>query len=248
MKTRTWLAALAVGVLGLTGCGTSAANREAPRTSTHPTGSQTAPAASPTDVNLAFYDTFDDDRNKWGVVDDPVGGSISFADGDYIWKFKGRVAHWLPEVLGQQYDRGELKMRDVAVRADLTIHAGGGLAGVGCRENRDTDADFQWYEFVARDGFAAIRQSDIEGNIAVLAKTDQISLPTGKAFTVEGVCVNDAAGRAHLTMRLNGNQVLQTTRPDPLENGVPALQAWTYPRHSPMEIRWHEFSVRTVTG
>jgi hypothetical protein len=248
MKTRTWLAALAVGVLGLTGCGTSTANREAPRTSTDPVASTTAPTASPTDANLLFLDTFDDDRNRWGVLDDPVGGTTSFAGGDYVWKFKGSVAHWLPEVLGEQYDHGELKMRDVAVRADLTIGSGGGVAGVACRENRDTDADFQWYEFVARDGFAAIRQSDVEGNIVVLAKTDKVSLPMGKAFTVEGVCVNDGAGQAHLAMSLDGNQVLETTRSDPLENGVPALQAWTSPRHSPMDIAWHEFSVRSVTS
>ena len=95
---------------------------------------------------------------------------------------------------------------------------------------------------------SAIRQSDVERNIAVLAKTDQVRLPAGKAFTVEGVCVNDVAGRARLTMRINGNQVLETTRSDPLDNGVPALQAWTYPRHSPMDIHWHEFSVRAVTG
>jgi len=56
----------------------------------------------------------------------------------------------------------------------------------------------------------------------VLAKTDQVSLPAGKAFTVEGVCVNDVAGRARLTMRLNGNQVLETTRTDSLDNGVQA--------------------------
>jgi hypothetical protein len=248
MKTRTWLAALAVGVLGLTSCGTATANREAPRTSTNPEASRTTPAASPTDANLAFYDTFDDDRNRWGVVDDPVGGTANFSGGDYVWKFTGSLSHWLPAVLGDQYDRGELHMRDVAVRADLTIDAGGGVAGVGCRENKDTDADYQWYEFVARDGFAAIRQSDAEGNIAVLAKTDKISLPLGKAFTVEGICVNDSAGKAHLTMRLNGNQVLETTRPKPLINGVPSLQAWTYPRHSELDIHWHEFSVRNITG
>ena len=37
------------------------------------------------------------------------------------------------------------------------------------REVPDTDADFQWYEFVARDRFAAIHKADSEGNLEVLA-------------------------------------------------------------------------------
>ena len=44
--------------------------------------------------------------------------------------------------------------------------------GVFCREVPDTDADFQWYEFVVRDGYAAIRLADLAGNLDVLAETE----------------------------------------------------------------------------
>ena len=243
---RTWLVAAAVGALSLTSCGTATANRDAPQ-GVASTSTQATPSAVAGQGTILFQDHFDDDRNKWGIIDDPVGGTTSYAAGDYVWKFKGSIAHWVPEVLGQKYDRAELHMRDVAVLADLTITSGGGVAGVGCRVNKDTDADYQWYEFVVRDGFAAIRQSDVKGNIQVLAQTDKVSVPLGKAFTVEGVCVNDAAGKVHLTMNLNGTPILETERSDPLTNGVPSLQAWTHPMHAPMEIHWHDFSVRAAS-
>jgi hypothetical protein len=191
---------------------------------------------------VQFEDSFDDDRNKWGIIDDPQFGSANYQGGDYAWKFRGRVAHWLPETLGQQYDRGELDMRDVVVRAKATIESGGGVIGVACRENPDTDARWQWYEFVARDGFAAIRHADDESNIEVLAKTDQVSLAEREPIAFEAACVDDA-GKAQLSLVLNGKPVLQTTVAKPLKNGVPGLQAWTHPPHSKMDVRWHEFSV-----
>jgi hypothetical protein len=235
---------LALGALTFTGCGTAAANRDAPTAANvkaSTSASTRAPAAGQGDV--LFHDDFADDRNGWGIVDDPVGGKTSYAGGDYVWNFTGSMAHVNPAKLGDQYDRGELKMRDVAVTADLTIVSGGGVAGVGCRETRDTDADYQWYEFVARDGYAAIRQSDSKGNIEVLAKTDKVRVPPGKQFTVEGVCVDDAAKTTHLTMRLGGADVLDVQRSSQLGNGVPSLQAWTHPNHAPMEIRWHDFTI-----
>jgi hypothetical protein len=213
MGMSIWLAATAIGALSLTSCGTATANREAPQASVASPSAQATPAADPVEGTILFQDPFDDDRNKWGIIDDPVGGTTSVRRGDYVWKFKGSVAHWIPEVLGEEYDHGELKMRDVAVRADLTINSGGGVAGVGCRENQDTDADYQWYEFVVRNGFAAIRQSDVKGNIQVLAQTDKVSVPLGKAFTVEGVCVNDPSGKVHLTMNLNGTPILRRSAP-----------------------------------
>lgn len=249
MRARTWITTLALGTLGLTGCGTAAANRDAsmPAIAT-PSPSATAQAAAATDGKVLFKDDFTDDRNGWGVVDDPVGGRASYAGGDYVWNFTGSFAHVLPETLGKQYDRGELKMRDVTVTADVTVVSGDGVVGVGCRETPDTDANFQWYEFVARDGFAAIRQADDKGNIDILTQTKQVSLPRAKSFSIEGVCLDESGGRAHLTMRVNGTVVLDVHRSSPLGNGAPSLQAWTHPMHAPMEIRWHDFTIRAITG
>src|SRR3954470_9912062 len=33
-------------------------------------------------------DDFVDDRNEWGVADDPKDGSISYSNGDYVWALK----------------------------------------------------------------------------------------------------------------------------------------------------------------
>ena len=194
-------------------------------------------------AEVLFEDPFDDDRNEWGVVEDPQYGSAAFDDGDYVWEFRGSVAHWLPAVLGGQFDRGELDMRDVVVHAELTILDGDGVAGVFCRENPDTDAEWQWYEFVARDGYAAIRQSDLEANIDVLAETDDVSLPVGEPIVIDATCVDDADGDAQLSLAVNGTSVIHATDDAPLENGVPGLQAWTFPVHEQINIRWHEFSV-----
>ncbi len=245
---------LVVAALGVSGCGddndnstaeaggdtTSATSTLAPTdesTTTSATEAETQPAEA------LFTDSFDDDRNGWGVVDDPEFGSTAFADGDYMWEFSGSVAHWLPAVLGEQYDRGELDMLDVVVRAEATIFAGDGVIGVFCRETADTDADWQWYEFVARDGFAAIRRADLEGNLDILAETDEVSLAAGESISFEATCVDDANGNAELSLTLNGTAVLHATDNDPLGNGVSGLQAWTFPAHEQMDIRWHEFTV-----
>ncbi len=76
-------------------------------------------------------------------------------------------------------------MLNVVVRADVTPVQGAAVSGVFCRESPDTDADFQWYEFVARDGFAAIRIADSEGELEVLAETEDLTLPMGEMFTME---------------------------------------------------------------
>ena len=47
----------------------------------------------------------------------------------------------------------------------------------------------QWYEFVVRDGYAAIRLSDLESNIEVLAEDKQLDLPAGEDFQLTGACV-----------------------------------------------------------
>lgn len=201
------------------------------------------PAPSVSAGAKLFSEPFDDDKNGWGVGDHPENGSMSYSTGDYVWAFKGRVAHWLPEALGKKYDRGQLDMLDVVVRAQVTIVRGGGVVGIGCRENRDSDADYQWYDFVARDGYAAIRRADLESNIDVLAEAKDVALPAGKPIEIEAACVNDGTGAGRLSLRLNGDVVLHATDPQPLGNGVPSLQAWTHPVHEQMDIRWHEFTV-----
>jgi hypothetical protein len=145
--------------------------------------------------------------------------------------------------LGSQYDSGELDMLDVVVRSEATIVDGDGVAGVFCREHPDTDAEWQWYEFVARDGFAAIRLADLEGNLETLAKTDDVSLPTGEPIAFEAACVDGTNGSAELLLSLNGSPVLHASDDDPLENGVSGLQAYTHPVHDQLDIRWHEFAV-----
>jgi hypothetical protein len=193
--------------------------------------------------DVLFEDTFDDDRNGWGVVDHPDFGTTTFEDGDYVWAFRGSIGHWLPAVLGELYDRDELDMLDVTVRAEATVLAGEGVIGVFCRENPDDDAEWQWYEFVARDGFAAIRRADLEGNLDVLAETDDVSLPLGEPLSIEATCVDDSEGYATLRMSLNDTEVLEATDDDPLVNGVSGLQAYTFPIHEQMDIRWHHFTV-----
>jgi hypothetical protein len=40
--------------------------------------------------------------------------------------------------------------------------------------------------------------------------------------------------------------VLTATDDEPLGNGVPGLQAWTFPAHEQMDIRWHDFSIHAA--
>ncbi len=234
MAIRTWTSLL-VAVLGAA-AGTSEAVAGS-------SGSTDVPDTTEAESTVLFEDSFDDDSNGWGVVDDPEYGTADFEGGDYVWEFRGSSAHWLPAVLGEQYDRDELDMQDVVVTAELTIVSGGGVAGVFCRETPDTDAEWQWYEFVVRDGYAAVRLADLEGNLEPLAESHDVSLPAGEPITIEASCVDDANGAATLGMRLNGESVLNATVDEPLGNGVPGLQAWTYPIHEQMDILWHSFSV-----
>jgi hypothetical protein len=262
MRTRNLALSLVVGALSVTGCGddnkssTDAAARDTTPTSpvaTSPAATSTTAGSatvSETSAGVAsplgqilFQDPFDDDRNGWGVIDDSEFGSAAYDGGDYVWVFSGRVSHWLPGVLGDQYDRGELEMRNVVVKAEATVEAGGGVIGVFCRETPDTDAEWQWYEFVARDGFAAIRRADLEANLDVLAETNDVSLPIGEPIAFEATCVDDPDGHAQLSLSLNGAPVLDATDENPLGNGVSGLQAWTFPAHEQMDIRWHDFSI-----
>ena len=208
--------------------------------------SSTEPAAP--DEPVLFDEPFDDDSNGWGIIDDPDYGDASYDNGDYVWNFTGSMGHLIADVLGVQYDNHELDMVDVTVRAELTIDAGHGVAGVFCREVPDTDADWQWYEFVVRDGWAAIRLADLEGNIDVIAETDDVEITTGAPFAIEATCVDDADGVAHLSLSIDDEPVLTAEDDDPLGNGVPGIQAWTYPVHTLIEIRWHHFAILQATA
>jgi hypothetical protein len=257
MGVRNWPALLLVGAVIFGACGdddgltngAGEATTPTPSTSAAPTTASTAPETVPGSSEPAaadFEDSFDDDRNGWGLVDDPEFGSTAFEGGDYVWEFKGRVSHRLPAVLGEAYDRGELEMLDVVVRAEATVLAGGGVIGVFCRETPDVDAEWQWYEFVARDGFAAIRRADLEGNLETLTETEDVALPAGEPIAFEATCIDNQDSHAELSLTLNGEQVLTATDGEPLGNGVSGLQAWTFPAHEQMDIRWHDFSIHAA--
>jgi hypothetical protein len=256
MNRHTPLGPIVISALVAVGCGSSnsaagtdgrgaATVTTAPATVVQTTASSTgtSAAAASADVGLPFVDPFDDDRNRWGIVDHPEYGSTSYEGGDYVWVFRGSIAHWLPEAVVDRYDRGELDMLNVAVRADVTVSEGGGVVGVFCRESPDTNAAYQWYEFVARDGYAAIRHADDEGNIDVLADTKDLIAPLGVSVSLDASCINDATGTAQLALSVNGKQLLKASDDDPLGNGVVGLQAYTFPAHQQMTIRWHEFNV-----
>lgn len=224
----------AVGVVGVGGCGSDeASDATAPPVSAKPV------AAGAT----LFEDSFVDDRNGWGVVDDEDYGTIAFADGDYVWAARGSLVHWLPGVIGEQYDRGELDMLDVVVQAEVTVVAGGGVVGVFCREVPDTDAEWQWYEFVVRDGYAAIRKADLEGNLESLAETTSAAAPLGQPVEIEAACTDRPDGTAALSLAVDGTTVLSVEDDDPLGNGAAGLQLWTFPAHEQMDVRWHDFQV-----
>jgi hypothetical protein len=224
--------------------GAAVATTEVVRTAAPSTSVATAVVDS-----VLFTDDLVDDRHMWGEVDDPQHGTAKFVDGDYVWEFRGSNAHWLPGVLIDQYDAGDLRIPDAAVTADLTIHSGGGVAGVFCREAVDTDAEFQWYEFVVRDGYAAIRLSDTEGNIQPLAETRDVSVATDQPISIIATCRDNADGQAELALALNGEVVAETVVDDPLPvGGLPGMQAWTFPVHEQMDITWHRFEIAALTA
>ena len=150
-------------------------------------------------------------------------------------------------MVGEQYDAGQLDMLDVQVTAELTIVDGTGVAGVFCRENPDSDAEWQWYDFVVRDGYAAIRLADQEGNLTALAENREVELPLGAPFALAATCRNNNDGGVDLSMTINGAPVLDVTvSDDPLTNGSAGLSAWTFPLHEQMDIVWHSFEVRAA--
>jgi len=194
-----------------------------------------------------FEDALDDDRNGWAL---PENESARFAyeNGDFVWgsKIENLHPHLLAAPLAEAFDRGELDMLDVVVRADVTPIQGAAAMGVFCREVPDTDADFQWYEFVVRDGYAAIRIADTDGRLDVLATSDEVDLPDGERSTVEAACRDDDRGHGQLWLTVNDALILHATHDEPLGNGAAGLQAYDGPASASPErfvIRWHHFAV-----
>ena len=178
---------LLAAVLGIGGCSDGGASAS---DSTRPT------SAAPSAGDTLFTDPFDDDANGWALPENE-NSRTEVLGGDFVWEAKRAAADLRPHVLAaplaDAFDRGDgPQMRNVVVRASVTPERGTGAMGVFCREVRDTDTDFQWYEFVARDGFAAIRRGDSAGHLDVLASTHDLDLPLGREATLEAACVDDA--------------------------------------------------------
>jgi hypothetical protein len=232
---------LLAAVLGIGGCSDGGASAS---DSTRPT------SAAPSAGDTLFTDPFDDDANGWALPE-TENSRTEVLGGDFVWEAKRAAPDLRPHVLAaplaDAFDRGDgPQLRNVIVRASVTPERGTGAMGMFCREVRDTDTDFQWYEFVARDGFAAIRRGDSAGHLDVLASTHDLDLPLGREATLEAACVDDASGRARLWLSVDGTAVLVARDPDPLGNGPAGLQAYDSPDKASKArylIRWHDFSI-----
>ena len=234
-SVRSGLAAAALAVLasGLAGCSA---------TTSTAVSTPSAPASFPEAGEVILHDPFDDDSNGWGILDSPDFGTADYTGGSYVWKTTGRVVTLVPETLAMKFDSHALSMSDVVMDADVTINKGGGVVGLQCRNSPDTDADYQWYDFVARDGYVAIRLSDDKGNIEVLAEGRDAAIPMGKPFAIGGACIT-AGDEVQLSLAINHEPVLATRAPAKAIDGAPGLVGWTHPIHSELEVTWDQFTV-----
>jgi hypothetical protein len=236
------LGAVSAALLLVAGCSSSDVSEV---DASRPTG------APPSAGQRLFIDTFKDDSNLWTLPENE-NARTAIEGGDLVWETK-RPADLRPHVLAapiaDAFDRGELRMRDVVVRAAFTTVRGSGAMGVFCREVRDTDSDFQWFEFVARDGYAAIRRADAAGHLDVLATT-KVDLPLGHRATMDAVCADTADGKTRLWLSLNGAAVLAATSAEQLGNGAAGLQGYDSPDRASSArflVRWHDFAVYRPT-
>jgi hypothetical protein len=218
---------LSLTLLALVGCGGDDSSPPEVATANDP-----APGVG----ELVFHDELDDDGSGWGDVD----GAGTYLDRDFVWAFTGQDLrpHAAPADLQEQVDEGT-NLRDVVVRAEGSASEGTAL-GVFCRET-EVDGVRRWYEFVARDGFAAIRRADDQGHLDVLVETDELSVPAGETTALEAACVDEDAG-AHLWLTVGGAPVLQIIDRDPLSSGLAGLQAYA-DEDGEATVRWEEFSV-----
>ena len=206
-------------------------------------GETTEPVGS-TDAGqqvTSLSETFDDDANGWALPPTDAG-TTEVTGGDFVWDIKepGLRPHALATTVGMAYDAGNLDMTDVRVTATATLQRGAGVFGVFCRETPDTDADFQWYEFVVRDGYAAIRLADSAGRLEIIEEGDA-RVRLGEVADLEARCVDD-----ELSLTLNDEPLLTATVPDPLDGGAPGLQAYDATSEESDErllLAWHDFAV-----
>jgi hypothetical protein len=245
------LAIMGVAAAALTACssagGSDGAGVDAPPTG--PAADTTAASESSTGAVSAFEDSFDDDRHGWALPPAP-SGTTTVEGGDFVWESMqpGLRPHVIATTLGEAFDEGRLEMTDVRVTASVTPERGAAALGVFCREVPDSDADFQWYEFVVRDGYAAIRLADSAGNLDVLAETSS-PLPLGSTASIAATCVDAADESASLSLSLDGTAVLDTQVEDPLGNGVAGLQAYDAAEDVSADrflISWHDFTVESA--
>ncbi len=229
---------LTLALIGAAGCGDDTE-----------TSIESSVANSVVTRERVFDDTFIDDRHGWGTVPPGEFGSVSFSNGDHVMDFRGRVSHWTSEGLITLAERTDIGLGRIAVGANLTLASGTGVVGVGCRSTTGDDAMFEFYEFVVRDGFGAIRRSDDESNIEVLAETSDVSVTFGEPFDIEGRCEDRSDGSVALSMYQDGEFVLDAIDDsrDPLTSGWPAMQAWTFPVHDRIDILWHDFYVDVLS-
>jgi hypothetical protein len=192
------------------------------------------------DEVVELVETFEDDANGWALPPSSVG-TMEVTGGDFVWEVSqaGLRPHVIATTLGMAYDEGRLEMTDVRVTTTVTPQRGAAAFGLFCREVPDTDADFQWYEFVVRDGYSAIRLADTAGNLEPVAEGDA-SVPLGEEAALEIGCVGD-----RLSLSLNGEELLTATAPQALGNGVPGLQAYDSPEGSEerLVLAWHDFAI-----
>ena len=240
------LAVMGVAAAALTAC-SSAGGSDGAGVDAPPAGPAAESTAASDEPVSAFEDTFDDDRNGWALPPAP-SGTTTVEGGDFVWEstVPGLRPHLIATTLGEAFDQGRLEMTDVLVTASVTPERGAAAVGVFCREVPDSDADFQWYEFVVRDGYAAIRQADSAGNFDVLAETDSPRLPLGSTATIAATCVDAADDSATLSLSLDGTALVDTQVEDPLGNGAAGLQAYDAAEDESADrflISWHDFAV-----
>jgi len=229
---------LVLGMVLVVGCTSSDEPASAP-------SSPAAPLATPGAEILD--ERFDDDSNGWGIVDGEEGQNY-YENGNYIVDFRsGQFLHWISDGLLQEWESESVDLHDVVIEAKVTTTRGEGVVGVFCRETADTDAEFEWYEFIVRDGHAAIRRADLRGNLQVLAETDDLALPIDTPFTLEATCVGATDDAAALSLALNGEELLRATDDEnPLTDGMVGIQIWDAPESleaDPPRVEWDSFLV-----
>ena len=254
-KNMTWfgVAALALAVAGLAGCSGDAVDDAAGVDTPPSTPAKTSPSATAaaSAVLSSFSDSFDDDHNGWALPPSEFG-TMTVSGGDFVWddKLFELRPHIIARTVADAFDQGRLEMTNVRVSASVTLERGVAAVGVYCREVPDTDSDFEWYEFVARDGYAAIRLADAAGNLEPLAETKDAELRRGTAATIEATCVDNPDGTAELSFSLDGAQLLSVAVDDPLGNGGAGLQAYGASEaqaDEPSLIAWHDFAVQPAS-